>query len=61
MLKKAVEMCNDVWAIFVTKDPKLIEEVRKICPQNLILPAPDIFLTILGYLSLQTDVISKRD
>ncbi len=52
MLTKAVEMCDDVWAIFVTKDPRLIEEVRKICPQNLILPAPDMFLTILGYLSL---------
>ena len=52
MLKKAVEMCDDVWTIFVTKDQNLAEEVRKICPQNLILPSPDILLTILGLLSL---------
>ena len=52
MLKKAVEMYDDVWTIFVTKDRKLAKEVQKICPQSLILPSPDILLTILGLLSL---------
>ncbi len=52
MLKKAVELCDDVWTIFVTKDRDLAEEVQDICPQNMIVPSPDILLTILGLLSL---------
>lgn len=52
MLKKTAEMCDDVWTIFVTKDRGLAEEVQKICPQNMIVPSPDILLTILGLLSL---------
>ncbi len=52
MLKKAMELYKNVWTIFVTKDNALAEEVRKICDRNLILPSPDILLTILGLLSL---------
>ena len=52
MLKKAVELCDDVWTIFVTKDEDLAEQVRQICPQSMIVPSPDILLTILGLLSL---------
>ena len=52
MLKKAMEMYKDVWAIFVTRDEKLMKDVRKICPKSYMVPYPDILLTILGLLSL---------
>ncbi|MBM3422508.1 MAG: trehalose 6-phosphate synthase [Chlorobi bacterium] len=52
MLKKAVEMYDDVWAIFVTRDEKLKKQVEEICPNSYIVPYPDILLTILGLLSL---------
>lgn len=52
MLRTAVELCNDVWTIFVTKDEYLSKQVRQICPQSMIVPSPDILLTILGLLSL---------
>ena len=52
MLKKAVELCDDVWTIFVTKDQDLAKQVQQICPQSMVVPSPDILLTILGLLSL---------
>ena len=52
MLEKAVELFDDVWAIFVTRDEYLAEKVKQICPQSLIVPTPDILITILGLLSL---------
>ncbi|WP_294344208.1 trehalose 6-phosphate synthase [Prosthecochloris sp.] len=52
MLKKAVELCDDVWSIFVTRDENLAKEVQQICPKSMIVPSPDILLTILGLLSL---------
>lgn len=52
MLRKAMEMYDEVWAIFVTRNSELKEEVERICPNSLIVPYPDILLTILGLLSL---------
>ena len=52
MLQKAMDICGDVWAIFVTKDEQLEETVKSICPQSMIVPSPDILLTVLGLLSL---------
>ena len=52
MLKKAVEMFDDVCAIFVTRDEKLKQQIREICPNSYTVPYPDILLTILGLLSL---------
>lgn len=52
MLKKAMEMFDDVWAIFVTKDEKLKKQIEEICPDSYTVPYPDILLTILGLLSL---------
>ena len=52
MLKKAVEMFEDVWAIFVTKDEQLKQQVKEICPNSNTVPAPDLLLSILGLLSL---------
>jgi len=52
MLKKAVEMFDDVWAVFVTKDESLKKQVKEICPNSFTVPYPDVLLTILGLLSL---------
>ncbi len=52
MLKKAMEMFEDVWAVFVTRDEKLAEQIKAICPNSFTVPYPDILLTILGLLSL---------
>jgi hypothetical protein len=52
MLKKAMEMFDDVWTIFVTRDEKLKKQVQDICPNSYTVPYPDILLTILGLLSL---------
>jgi len=52
MLTKAMEMYDDVWAIFVTRDEELMRQVKKICPKSYTVPYPDILLTILGLLSL---------
>ena len=52
MLKKAIEMFDDVWAVFVTRDEKLQKEIKEICPNSFTVPYPDILLTILGLLSL---------
>jgi hypothetical protein len=52
MLKKAMEMFEDVWAVFVTKDEKLTAQIKEICPNSYTVPYPDILLTILGLLSL---------
>ena len=52
MLTKAVEMFDDVWAVFVTRDEKLKQQVEEICPNSFTVPYPDILLTILGLLSL---------
>ncbi len=52
MLKKAMEMFDDVWTIFVTKDDTLKKQIEEICPNSYTVPYPDILLTILGLLSL---------
>jgi hypothetical protein len=52
MLKKAIEMFDDVWAVFVTRDEKLKKQIEEICPNSYTVPYPDILLTILGLLSL---------
>jgi hypothetical protein len=52
MLKQAIEMFDDVWAIFVTRDEELKKQIQKICPNSYTVPYPDILLTILGLLSL---------
>ena len=52
MLKKVMEMFDDVWTIFVTRDEKLKKQINDICPNSYTVPYPDILLTILGLLSL---------
>ena len=52
MLKKAMDMFEDVWAVFVTRDEKLKKQIEEICPNSYTVPYPDTLLTILGLLSL---------
>ena len=52
MLKTAMEMFDDVWAVFVTRDEALKKQVEEICPNSFTVPYPDVLLTILGLLSL---------
>lgn len=48
MLEAVLEYTDDVYAIFVTKDVELAKKVMQLCPNTLIVPSPDILLTILG-------------
>ncbi len=52
MLKAVQEYTDDVYAIFVTRDPELVRKVTNICSNTLIVPSPDILLTILGISAL---------
>ncbi len=52
MLKAVMDYTDDVYAIFVTRDPELVRKVLGICPDTLIVPSPDILLTILGISAL---------
>lgn len=48
MLEAVLEYTDDVYAVFVTKDAELAKKVMQLCPNTLIVPSPDILLTILG-------------
>lgn len=48
MLEAGLEYTDDVYAIFVTKDAELAKKVVQLCPNTLIVPSPDVLLTILG-------------
>ncbi|MCG8342559.1 MAG: trehalose 6-phosphate synthase [Chlorobiales bacterium] len=52
MLEAVLEYTDDVYAIFVTKDAELAGKVAQLCPNTLIVPSPDILLTILGVAAL---------
>ena len=52
MLEAVLEYTDDVYAIFVTRDTELAQKVLTICPNTLIVPSPDILLTVLGVAAL---------
>ncbi len=52
MLEAVMEYTDDVYAIFVTRDTELAQKVLSICPKTLIVPSPDILLTVLGVAAL---------
>ncbi|NEX12576.1 MAG: trehalose 6-phosphate synthase [Prosthecochloris sp.] len=52
MLEAVLTFSDDVYAIFVTRDPDLAQRVRRLCPHTLIVPTPDILLSILGLSAL---------
>ncbi|MBG0775463.1 MAG: trehalose 6-phosphate synthase [Desulfovibrionaceae bacterium] len=48
MLEAAMEKCLDTRAVFVTKNEKLANRVRSVCPRALIVSSPDVLVAILG-------------
>ncbi len=51
MLEAAMEKSIDTWSVFVTKDPQLIEKAGTVCPNLVIVPEPDMLITILNQLA----------
>ena len=54
MLEAAMARTNDTWSIFVTRKPELVDRVKAICPNAVIVPEPDILVTILNQLSINS-------
>jgi hypothetical protein len=52
MLEAAMAGTNDTWSIFVTKDHHLANRVKGVCPDAVIVPEPDVLITILNQLSI---------
>ncbi|ANT63958.1 trehalose 6-phosphate synthase [Prosthecochloris sp. CIB 2401] len=60
MLEAVLEYSDEVQAIFVTRDPHLMQRVRAICLDSLFVPSPDILLTILGLTAIYPDGRRKK-
>ena len=51
MIEATMQRTNDTWSIFVTKNQELAERVKAVCSNAVIVPEPDILVTILNQLS----------
>ena len=51
MVTAAMKKTPDTWAIFVTTDESLKEEVKKECPRSIFVSTPDILVSALNNLS----------
>jgi len=51
MIEATMKRTKDTWSIFVTKNQELVERVKAVCPNAVIVPEPDILVTILNQLS----------
>jgi len=51
IITAAMESTKDTYSIFVTKKEDLAQNVRTICPGSIIVPEPDMLVTIMGLLS----------
>lgn len=51
MAEAAMSKSSDTWVIFVTKDEKLRERVRGICPNSIFVTEPDALVSILYHLT----------
>jgi len=51
MITAALEYTKDVYSIFVTKKEDLANKVKNICPNTIIVPEPDMLVTILYNIS----------
>ncbi len=51
MLKAAMENTTDTWAVFVTRDSGLAEQVVSVCPRAIVVPEPDMLVAILNRLT----------
>lgn len=50
MLRVTLEQSPETYSIFVTQKPELAEKVRGLCQNALIVPEPDMLVTIMGQL-----------
>ena len=48
MLEAAMERTKNTWSVFVTKNKKLSDCVTAVCPDAVIVPEPDMLITILN-------------
>ncbi|TVM17426.1 trehalose 6-phosphate synthase [Oceanidesulfovibrio indonesiensis] len=52
MLETAMQKNPDeTYGVFVTKNPELDARVREICPRSVVVPQPDMLVTMLGRLA----------
>ncbi len=51
MITASMERTEDTFSIFVTRDEDLAQKVRAVCPGAIIVPEPDMLVTIMGLLS----------
>ncbi len=51
LVKACMAKSKDVWAMFVTRDEALMAEVRKTCPNAIIVPEVDVLVTVLNRLA----------
>ena len=51
MVEATMNRTSDTWSIFVTKNQELTDRLKTVCPNVLIVPEPDILITILNQLS----------
>lgn len=52
MVEASIKRSSDTWTIFVTRDAGLAESVQSTCPNSIIVPEPDVLITLLALLSL---------
>ena len=55
MLEAAMEKSTDTWSVFVTKDPRLGEKAKAVCPRAVTVPEPDMLIAILNQLAETQD------
>ncbi|MBU1247049.1 MAG: hypothetical protein KKB70_00010 [Proteobacteria bacterium] len=53
LVRTGMYNCPETWAVFVTTDPGLEEEVRALCPNVVIASSPDVFVAALNQLALK--------
>ncbi|MDA2926848.1 trehalose 6-phosphate synthase [Acidobacteria bacterium AH-259-G07] len=51
MIEASMRKTRDTWSIFVTKNNDLAYQVRSVCSNSVIVPEPDMLVTILNFLS----------
>jgi len=52
MIEFSINQTDDTWSIFVTKDKELAGRVTAVCPNSVIVPEPDMLITILNLSSV---------
>ena len=51
MIEAFMNETGNTWSVFVTRDNDLAQRVKHICPNSVIVPEPDMLVTILGLLT----------